>query len=302
MDDKQGKFQAANGGAKIGYALEKARKERGLTLDEVESATKIRKRYLAGLEREDFGVLPDAVYAQGFLKTYANYLGLDGEELSRELKDRRKPRRERTVTYSAPNSSDFDRPLINPGELSASGRRRTIPGTTILTLLTALLALATVVGVLYFVGRGVQISGENPAPPPPAEKQQQQQQQQQAADGAGQQAAGPPEAESEEEGAAGGGAGDPDSADDAEPQPDSLTVVVNVEGSASWLSILADGNLRYEQIAQPGFSRTFEAQREISIRTGNAGAVGVEVNGQDLGKLGEYGEVLTRDFTLKTAT
>jgi cytoskeletal protein RodZ len=297
MNDKQGKFQAANGGAKIGYALEKARKERGLTLEEVESATKIRKRYLAGLEREDFGVLPDAVYAQGFLKTYANYLGLDGEELSRELKDRRRPRRERTVTYSAPKSSDFDRPLINPGELSASGRRRTISGTTILTLLAALLALATVVGVLYYVGRGVQISGEDPAPSPPAEKNQQQ-----AADGSRPEAAGPPEAENEKKEAAGRGAGDPESADDAEPQPDSLTVVVNVEGSASWLSILADGNLRYEQIAQPGFSRTFEAQREISIRTGNAGAVGVEVNGQDLGKLGEYGEVLTRDFTLKTAT
>jgi hypothetical protein len=94
-------------------------------------------------------------------------------------------------------------------------------------------------------------------------------------------------------------------ADDAaasEPEPDTLTVQVSVEGAPSWLSILADGSLRYEQIAQPGFSQTFEAQREISIRTGNAGAVGVEVNGQDLGKLGESGEVLTRDFTLKTAT
>ncbi len=72
MDDEQGTFQTPNGGAKIGQVLEKARKERGLTLDEVEYATKIRKRYLAGLEREDFGALPDAVYAHGFLKTYAN--------------------------------------------------------------------------------------------------------------------------------------------------------------------------------------------------------------------------------------
>jgi cytoskeleton protein RodZ len=291
MDDKQGKFQTPNGDAKIGQILEKARKERGLTLDEVENATKIRKRYLSGLEREDFGVLPDAVYVQGFLKTYANYLGLDGEELSRELKDRRKPRRERTVTYGAPKTSDFDRPLINPGELAASGRRRTIPGTTILTLLAALLALAAVVGVLYYVGRGAQISGENPAPSPPSEEQ--------AADGSKPEAGGAPEADKEPDKESGG-----DSEDDGavEPQPDTLTVVVSVEGSPSWLSILADGNLRYEQIAQPGFSHTFEAQREISIRTGNAGAVGVEVNGQDLGKLGESGEVLTRDFTLKTAT
>jgi cytoskeleton protein RodZ len=291
MDDKQGKFQAPNGDAKIGRILEKARKERGLTLDEVENATKIRKRYLAGLEREDFEVLPDAVYVQGFLKTYANYLGLDGEELSRELKDRRKPRRERSVTYGAPKTSDFDRPLINPSELSASRRHRTIPASTILTLLAGLLALAAVVGALYYVGRGAQISGENPTPSPPSEKKQ-------AADGSKPEAGGAPEAGKEE--AADGDSERAGAVD--EPQPDSLTVVVSVEGSPSWLSILADGNLRYEQIAQPGFSQTFEAQREISIRTGNAGAVEVEVNGQDVGKLGESGEVLTREFTLKTAT
>src|SRR3712207_9493670 len=90
------------------------RKQRGLTLDEAEQATKIRKRYLDGLEREDFGVLPDAVYARGFLKTYANYLGLDGDELSEELRTRKKPRRERRLSYAAPGSSEFDRPIISP--------------------------------------------------------------------------------------------------------------------------------------------------------------------------------------------
>jgi cytoskeleton protein RodZ len=290
MDDEQGTFQSPNGDAKIGQILEKTRKERGLTLEEVEYATKIRKRYLAGLEREDYEVLPDAVYAQGFLKTYANYLGLDGEELSREFKDRRRPRRERGISYGAPRKSEFDQPLINPGELGVDRRRRTISGTTILTLLVALLALAAVVGALYYVGRGVQISGENPTPS-----------QEQAADESEPRAGGEGASKerNQEEAATGGGS---KGAGTGDAKPDSLTVEVSVEGSASWLSILADGRLAYEQIAQPGFSQTFEAQREISIRTGNAGAVGVEVNGQDLGKLGESGEVLTRDFTLKSAS
>jgi cytoskeleton protein RodZ len=290
MDDQHGTFQTANGGAKIGQVLEKTRKERGLTLEEVEQATKIRKRYLVGLEREDYGVLPDAVYAQGFLKTYANYLGLDGEELSREFKDRRRPRRERGISYGAPNKSEFERPLINPGEVGVARGRKTISGTTILTLLIALLGLAAVVGVLYYVGRGVQVSGENPAPSPPSKEQ--------AADGSKQEAGG---GASEERG--GEEVDKPGGSNGAGvEEADSLTVEVSVEGSASWLSILTDGNLAYEQIAQPGFSETFEAEREISIRTGNAGAVGVEVNGQDLGKLGESGEVLTRDFTLKSAS
>jgi cytoskeleton protein RodZ len=291
MDDEQGTFQSPDGGAKIGPILEKARKEKGLTLEEVEHATKIRKRYLVGLEREDYGVLPDAVYAQGFLKTYANYLGLNGEELSRELRDRRRPRRERGITYGLPKTSEFDQPLLNPGELAKSRRGRRVSGSTILTFLVALLMLTAVVGTLYYVGRGVQTSGPNSNPSQPSEQEAANGQKPGAdrgkapADKAGQQKA---------KGAGG--------SDASEPQPDSLRVEVSVEGSPSWLSILADGNLAYEQIAQPGFSQTFEAQREISIKTGNAGAVGVEVNGQDLGKLGESGEVLTRDFTLKTAT
>lgn len=201
------------------------------------------------------------------------------------------------MVYGVPKKSDFDRPLINPGELSASRRPRSISGTTILTLLIGLLALIAVAGALYYVGRGVQLAGEGPDNPPPPSGEQ-------AADESGAnasrpQAGGAPEQGSEQEDPAGG---EREEAGGAEPRPDSLTVEVRVEGTPSWLSILADGSLRYEQIAQPGFSQTFEAQREISIRTGNAGAVGVEVNGQDLGKLGESGEVLTRNFTLKTAT
>ncbi len=291
MEDQQGTFESPNGEAKIGQVLEQARKERGLTLEEVEHATKIRKRYLVGLEREDYRVLPDTVYARGFLKTYANYLGLDGEELSREFKDRRKPRRERGISYGAPDQSEFDRPLINPGGLDTPRRRTTVSRGTISTLLVAVLMLAAVVGALYYVGRGVQISGDTPAPSRPSEER--------AADDSKPGKEGVPE----EKGTKNAPNGEPDSSKGAaEPKPDTLTVEVRVEGAPSWLSILTDGTLAYEQIAQPGFSRTFEARREISIRTGNAGAVGVEVNGQDLGRLGESGEVLTRDFTLKSAS
>ena len=292
MEDEQGTSRTPNGDAKIGPVLEKARKERGLTLEEAEHATKIRKRYLAGLEREDYGVLPDAVYAQGFLKTYANYLGLDGEELARELRKRRRPRRERSVTYDygAPRTSAFDKPLVNPGQLGQKERRR-ISAATILTLLVALLSLAAVVGSLYYVGRGAQSAGQNPPSQEGAAGER----------AANQQAANDQEPEPKGGAPAAGGEGD-ENAPAAEPRPDSLSVVVSVEGDPSWLSVLVDGELAYEQIAEPGFSRTFEARRGISIKTGNAGAVGVEVNGQDLGRLGESGEVLTRDFALKSAT
>lgn len=286
MEEDRGTLRTPNGApsgeAKIGAALEQARKQKGLTLDEAEHATKIRKRYLDGLEREDFGVLPDAVYARGFLKTYANYLGLDGEELALQLKDRRRSRRERSVAYGAPKTSDFDKPLINPGELNGK-QRRGISWGALLNLLVALLLVAAVVGSLYYVGLSAQ--SESPdRPQPPAREDAENPQ--------------PPEARAPDARAENAAA----ESDAQPPQPETVSVVVSVEGDPSWLSVLADGRLAYEQIAQPGFSQTFEARREVSIKTGNAGAVGVKVNGQDLGKLGESGEVLTRDFTLKSAT
>ncbi len=96
----------AHTGAKIGRTLELARKERGLSLKQVEEATKIRAAYLAELERENFGVLP-AVYVQGSLKTYANFLQLDGEEMVRELKRRQAPRDEPSYPlYVGPREDD----------------------------------------------------------------------------------------------------------------------------------------------------------------------------------------------------
>lgn len=73
---------------RIGEALRKAREEKGITLRQAEEATKIRLKYLDALEREEFTQLPGRVYAIGFLRNYARYLGLDWQELVEELKNR----------------------------------------------------------------------------------------------------------------------------------------------------------------------------------------------------------------------
>jgi hypothetical protein len=77
---------------------------------------------------------------------------------------------------------------------------------------------------------------------------------------------------------------------------DSVRATVRVSGSPSWLKITTDGEVAYEGIAEPGFSRPFEGHDSLSIRTGNAGAVEVQVDGRDLGTLGADGEVLSREF------
>jgi helix-turn-helix protein/uncharacterized protein DUF4115 len=63
----------------IGNSLREARFRQQLELAEIEQATKIRARYLRALEEESFEVLPAQTYVKGFLRTYADYLGLDGQ-------------------------------------------------------------------------------------------------------------------------------------------------------------------------------------------------------------------------------
>jgi cytoskeleton protein RodZ len=63
----------------IGNSLREARLRQGLEFPEIEQATKIRGKYLRALEEEQFDVLPAQTYVKGFLRSYADYLGLDGQ-------------------------------------------------------------------------------------------------------------------------------------------------------------------------------------------------------------------------------
>src|SRR5947208_13817004 len=63
----------------IGSSLREARLRQGLDFPELEQATKIRGKYLRALEDEQFDVLPAQTYVKGFLRNYAEYLGLDGQ-------------------------------------------------------------------------------------------------------------------------------------------------------------------------------------------------------------------------------
>jgi len=272
------------GGGQIGPILEKKRREKGLSLKEVEQATKIRTRYLEGLEREDPTSLPDPVYARGFLKTYANFLGLNGEQLSREFRDHRAPRRERQLnSYEVLQRGEFDEPLINPGGVD-DAERSGISGATILTIVLAVLVLAMVIGALYYVGSRstVNTSDSTPEEEPVVD--------QEAGDGSSR------DDSSKEEPVAGSETKTGADADSSGDSPEAVQVTVRVVGAPTGLTVLTDGRVATDQYAQPGFSQTFEARRAVSISTANAGAVEVEVDGQNIGRLGRFGQALTRDF------
>jgi cytoskeletal protein RodZ len=72
----------------IGGSLREARLKRGLTPADVQKAIRIRDRYLQALEEERWELLPGDAYVKGFLRTYADYLGLDGNLYVEEYNSR----------------------------------------------------------------------------------------------------------------------------------------------------------------------------------------------------------------------
>ena len=72
----------------IGSSLRDARARQGLDFPELEERTKIRPKYLRALEDERFDILPAPTYVRGFLRSYAEALGLDGQPFVDEYNSR----------------------------------------------------------------------------------------------------------------------------------------------------------------------------------------------------------------------
>ena len=120
----------------IGQALREARTRKRVDMSQVESATKIRAKYLRALENEEWDALPGQTYVKTFLRTYAEYLGLDARSLVEEYK----------LRYERPFAGDLTPFGMRAG--SRQRRRRRI-GPWV-----ALLAVALAVGAgLWWLGR-----------------------------------------------------------------------------------------------------------------------------------------------------
>jgi len=113
----------------IGDSLREARTRRGLSAADVQAGIRIRERYLTALEEEHWEMLPGEAYVKGFLRTYAEFLGLDGELYVDEYNARVRGHEEE---------------LLVP-ELTASRRRPS--GTALRTLAGALVLVAAVAGL-----------------------------------------------------------------------------------------------------------------------------------------------------------
>ncbi len=119
----------------IGPSLREARERRGLGYTQVELDTAIRSRYVRALEEEDFGILPGPTYTKGFLRAYADYLGLDGQLYVDEFNSRHHdPRRE------------FDQPIASrPRSRPQQQRRRRRESQIVMIALATIVAITSII-------------------------------------------------------------------------------------------------------------------------------------------------------------
>ncbi len=138
----------------IGATLRDTRIRRKIDLAQVESETKIRVRYLRALENEEWDVLPGGAYTRSFIRTYATFLGLDGERLADTYR--------REFEQTAAERPSRQDPVPAPTPPQGGGGARISKG--------ALAALVSVALIVILIAIGLLSGGSDNSGPAPAGK------------------------------------------------------------------------------------------------------------------------------------
>ena len=148
----------------IGASLREAQMRAKLDITEVEADTKIRGKYLRALENEEWGLLPGPTFVRSFLRTYGDYLGIDGRMLVEEFKLRHEGYDDQNLPpLGTPRSASRDR--ARRGGPARGGRTPVAPdGRGRLIVVLGLLAI--LIAGLFVLGTcGSKDDKRNPVAP-----------------------------------------------------------------------------------------------------------------------------------------
>lgn len=249
----------------LGDLLRRTREEKGLLLEQVEQETRIRVQFLEALEEEDYDRLPAPVYVKGFLRNYAAYLGLDPQEVLSLCQE------PETFAPAVAAPAMLDEPL-EPVTIRRYWQVLVLVSAVVVVL--ALWAYQRYYGgtlpFTRFVAPPTSVPTTTPTSVPPSPTV-------------------PPTV-----------APSPTRTlrPTVTPTVVGLHLSIEIVDQRSWVLVLADGERVFAGILEPGAKDTWTARERMVLRSGNAGAVRVTLNGQDLGLFGETGQVLEQEWTM----
>ena len=265
----------------IGRTLRETRERLGLTLEEAERTIRIRVSRLETLERGEFDSLPSEVQARGFLHNYAEFLGLDPEELLRRYDESRQPKRRRSLVARGTSKTV---------RKNNSVRRMRMPSWFSTDILIVAIITLGVIVVLIWGGRKLyaNIGIEDDA----------------AGVASSVDAISLPTATNTPSPAV-SALVDLTPLTTEEPTATSTLILnvldqVNLQVIAereSWVQVLVDGEEIFRGRMGAGERYDYLGEERVEVFTGNGGGIHVIFNGQDQGLMGDVGQVVTRVWT-----
>lgn len=264
----------------IGAILKRVRMERGINLEEIEEVTKIRIKYLKAIEDEQFDLLPGAVYAKGFVNTYIRYLNIGDWPEVLEVMQATPPI---VASPIAAEAEELPERAEHRKSRSASHARledKPITSKKYLIIGISVVAIVALIFIQAVYNRQMPDIDDDLLTPPiqavePGDEE---------------------EVTSEDE-------------TPTEVVPPAVVYtglnlelqIIDLSPSAvdkCWTTVSADGTNVFTETLNEGALKTITAEQSIHIRVGNGGVAKLTLNGQDLGVMGEKGQVVEKTFTL----
>jgi cytoskeletal protein RodZ len=258
----------------FGASFKKARESKGIPLDRISTETRISARFLQAIENEDFHLLPGGIFNRGFIRTYAERLGLDPEQAVADY--------EKLTEVRAPSE-----PVVPPRAPARKVNRQLYPA--------AIGGLILVIVIFYIVTRDSgsvsDTASLTPAPISRSETPSAQPATVTQSAPVTQPAPAPEVAATAPQPAA---STPPTTSTDTltrTPSTDALTLDVEAK-ETTWIKVMADDkSILAGEILEPGATRRFTAQTSIEITIGNAGGLSLKLNNRPVNSIGQSGQV-----------
>ena len=257
----------------FGASFKKARESKGISLDRIAAETRISTRFLLAIENEDFNLLPGGIFNRGFVRTYAEKVGLDPDQAVADY--------EQLAAVGEPAET-----AATPAPTNAKRDRHLYP--------LAIGVLLLVIIIFYVVTREAPHTAQTagapvaaspaaqpaPATPPPA-----------VAPVEPAPPLTPPPTTAPQVTSA---APEPET---PRPQTGALRIDMNVT-ETTWIRVEADGmTVNAGEILEPGTTRHFTARNSIFLAIGNAGGLMLKINDMPVKNLGKSGQVRELNIT-----